>query len=160
MLLLMMLIVSTSGFLNRVFYLLWRVFTSIHLRLIFRFVLVFCWFVDCRCCCCCCFYPSLSLSLSQCVFVCLLFLFYAFACLFIFSAVPPSPLPSLLLLWFHSIPLAIPNLHQPIHRTFDCVRQRIFVILISPVDQHMDVYGLLFHVNIYRPYHFVSNRNL
>lgn len=65
-----------------------------------------------------------------------------------------------LLISFHSIPLAIPGPHQPIHKTFDCVRQRISAILISPVDQHMDAFGPSFHANIYRPYHFASNRNL
>lgn len=61
---------------------------------------------------------------------------------------------------FYFILLAIPSLHQPIRRTFDCVRRRIFVTLISPVDRRTDAFCLLFHVNIYRRYHFASNKNL
>lgn len=56
--------------------------------------------------------------------------------------------------------LAIPNPRPPIRKISDCVRQRIFVASISPVDQRMDAFDLSFHVNIYQPYHFSSNRNL
>lgn len=105
----------------------------------------------------CGFYPRFIFSVCWFVVCCLSFrwlvgstaLFILFACLFL-----------RLLISFHSIPLATPGPHRPIHKTFDCVRQRISAILISPVDQHTDAFGLLFHANIYRPYHFAGNRNL
>lgn len=64
------------------------------------------------------------------------------------------------LIFFFFISLAIPDPRQPIRRISDCVRQSIFVTLISPVDQLSDDDGLSFHANIYRPYHFANNRNL
>lgn len=60
----------------------------------------------------------------------------------------------------HFILQASPSLHPPIRRIFDCVRRKIFLILIRPPDQHVDACVLLFHVDTCLPYRFANSRIL